>query len=481
MTEPWLARLRTWLAEPRDAAGLAAFRVAIGLIVCISPIRFLAYGWVDELFAKPSFFFKYTGFEWVEPLAPAAMRALFVAIAVLGAMYAAGAFFRIVAPLLFVAFAYIQLIDITNWLNHYYLVSLLLLLSSLMPLGQAYGIDAWLFPKSRRTTLPNWCTQLFRFQVGVVYFYAGMAKLTGDWLVHAQPLDIWLHARSGLPFVGQIFDERAVAYFFSWGGFLYDTTVPFFLLAKRTRPYAYAVLIGFHAMVGWLFPIGMFPYIMALGALVFFAPDWPRRVLRVFAKRLGGWGEKLARAFATLERTPLAAPGARVRPLRTWVTLLGLAYAAVQVIVPLRSHLYGGNVLWHEQGMRFSWRVMAREKNGGITYLVDSPSRGRTWYVSPERYLTPRQSRELDGQPDLILQLAHHIKKDFSDRGVGDARVRVDARVSLNGRAATQMIDPNVDLAREADGFGPKAWITAAPDGPPLHLKSWSASHLASR
>ena len=31
---------------------------------------------------------------------------------------------------------------------------------------------------------------------------------------------------------------------------------------------------------------------------------------------------------------------------------------------------YGGNVLWHEQGMRFSWRVMVREKNGSVTFVV---------------------------------------------------------------------------------------------------------------
>lgn len=457
------------LAAPRDATGLAAFRVAVGALVCVSAIRFLAYGWVEELFVKPTFFFKYWGFAWVEPLPAPGMHALFVALAVLGAAYAAGLLYRVVAPLLFVAFTYVQLVDVTNWLNHYYLVSLLLLLTSFMPLGRAWSLDAWLSPRTRLAAFPAWCTYLLRFQVAVVYFYAGIAKLTGDWLLHAQPLDIWLHARTGMPVLGALFDQRWVAYLFAWGGFLFDTTIAGFLLWRRTRPFAYAVVLAFHAIVGLLFPIGMFPYIMVTAVLVFFPSDWPRRVL---GRLRAGWG-----VASEAARAPAAE---RARPRRAMVAL-ALAYCALQVLVPLRHRLYGGNVLWHEQGMRFSWKVMVREKNGAITYLVDSPSRGRTWYVSPRKYLTDRQERELAGQPDLILQLAHHVKGDFRARGIEDARVRVEALVSLNGRPAAPMIDPTVDLARVEDGVGKASFILPEPEGPPIHLRPWQGVRLASR
>jgi hypothetical protein len=149
-----IERLLDRARKPHDAAGLVVFRIVLGAIVSISALRFLAYGWVDDLFVKPTFAFKYWGFSWVHALPAPGMHALFVALAVMGVMFAAGIAHRIVAPLLFVAFAYIQLIDVTNWLNHYYLVSLLLLLSSFMPLGR--GV----------TTVPAWCTWLLRFQVG---------------------------------------------------------------------------------------------------------------------------------------------------------------------------------------------------------------------------------------------------------------------------------------------------------------------------
>jgi uncharacterized membrane protein YphA (DoxX/SURF4 family) len=141
------------------------------VIVSVSAIRFLVYGWVDELFIKPKFFFTYWGFSWVKPLPGCGMYAVFVLLALAGVCFAAGFFYRLVAPLLVVLFVYVQLIDVTNWLNHYYLVSLLLLLSTLMPLGRVHSLDS-LFRKETASAncdkwLPAWCTYLLRFQVGV--------------------------------------------------------------------------------------------------------------------------------------------------------------------------------------------------------------------------------------------------------------------------------------------------------------------------
>lgn len=445
---------------------LVAFRVALGALVSISAIRFLAYGWVDEMFVKPTFFFTYWGFGWVRPLPGVWMHALFAAIAVMGACFAAGLFYRAAAIALFAMFAYVQLLDVTNWLNHYYLVTLLLLLTATMPLGRATSIDVLLRPTSRLDAFPAWCTSLLRFQVGVVYVYAGLAKATSDWLLHAQPLDIWLSARSSMPIIGGLFGHRATAYAFSWAGFLFDTTIVAFLLWRRTRGWAYAVVIGFHAMTWLLFPIGMFPFIMCTAAIVFFDARSPKA-------REG--------APATTSAAPTPLTVGRLHPA---FMLAAAAFCIVQVLAPLRHRLYGGSVLWHEQGMRFSWKVMVREKNGSITYVVTSPRAHRTWYVSPQRYLTDRQERELGTQPDLVLQLAHHVRDDFRKQGHDDVTVHAEALVSLNGRSAAPMIDPAVDLARVEDGIAKAPWILPEPEGPPIHLKpvpTWSAARISSR
>jgi vitamin K-dependent gamma-carboxylase len=287
----------------------------------------------------------------------------------------------------------------------------------------------------------------------VVYTFAGLAKLHGDWLIHGQPLRIWLTSRTDVPLVGALFTLPHAPLLLGWAGFLFDTLAPWFLLPRRTRPYAYAAVVVFHGMTRLLFPIGMFPVIMVLGALVFFSPGWPQPVLRLL---------RLRPAAGTT-----ATPWAGRYPFLATVA----AYAMLQLLVPLRFLAYGGNVRWHEQGMRFSWRVMVREKNGSVVFHVRDPRTGHTWQVSPHRYLTRLQEREMSGQPDLILQFAHFLARDFAARGVVGVEVRAEARVSLNGRRAALLIDPTVDLVPLRDGVMPAPWILQAPEDPPPHTR----------
>jgi hypothetical protein len=458
MTDAGRTRLQQlWpaLAAPRDIASITAFRVAFGAIVVISSLRFLSYGWIDELYSKPGFHMRYWGFGWVPLPPPAVTTALFVATGVLGLLVALGLCYRPAVALLFVAFTYLQLVDVATYLNHYYLVSLFAALLVFIPAHRAASLDVRLRPAMRAATLPAWCTYLLRFQVAVVYVNAGLAKATADWLLHAQPLNLWLSARTGLPVVGPYLDLPGVAHVAAWAGFLFDTTIVLFLLWRRTRAVAYVAVLAFHVATHFLFPpIGMFPVIMVVAATLFFDASWPRRFLR---------------AAAAVPEVA-AAPAAGGRRWRVAAAAAGL-YMVVQILLPLRSHLYGGNVLWHEQGMRFSWRVMARAKNGSVTFIVRDPRDGKQWHVSPAKYLTRIQEREMAVQPDLILQLAHHIAREFEAAGRPGVEVHADARVSLNGRPAALLVDPTADLAREHDGIGNKRWILPAPDAAPPLLR----------
>jgi vitamin K-dependent gamma-carboxylase len=453
-------RIARALLRPTDPAALAAFRFGFGALGLVSSVRFLAYGWVDELLIDPRYFFPYWGMEWITPMSARGMHSLFVGLAAASACVALGLFYRAAIVLFFLGFSYVQLIDVANYLNHYYLVSLLALLMAFMPLNRAYALDARLFPAIQREVLPAWCTHLLRFQVGVVYVFAGLAKAGSDWLLHAQPLNIWLSSRTHLPVIGPWLGERWVAYAISWAGFLFDLTVVLFLVISRTRLVAYAAVLMFHMATKVLFPIGMFPAIMTASALIFFSPSWPRKLLR---------------AVGVAAADPDVASLPEPPPPRAWVlrapTAVAACYCAFQVLWPLRTHLYGGDVLWHEQGMRFSWRVMVREKNGSVTYLVTSALTGRTREVSPRKYLSDRQAREFSAQPDLILRLAHRIADDIEAREGARPVVRARALASLNGRPAEFLIDPEVDLASVKDGLAKASFILPAPGTDPIHLK----------
>ncbi len=466
--------------RPIDGAWLGAFRALFGLAMCVSMIRFIAYGWVERFFVEPTFHFKYWGFGWVQPLDPAGMQALFWALAAFSLCVAFGFCFRAASWLFAVGLTYIQLLDVSTYLNHYYLASLLSFLLAASPAGRIWSVDNLLAKKRNSQVAALWL-YLLRFQIGTVYTFAGLAKLNSDWLVHAQPLRIWLGAKTHLPIVGPLFTFDGVPLAMSWAGFLFDSTIVLWLSYRRTRPWAYLVVLTFHIMTRVLFPIGMFPVIMTLAALVFFEPDWPRQLVR----RLRLMGTPLARwylghdsaALSDAHRLPKAADMSAAPHLRMKLrfqrmgALLAVAYCGVQLALPLRFLAYDGNVLWHEQGMRFAWRVMLRAKGGSARFVVEELGMGRKVYVDPDHYLTDLQVAEMVSQPDLILQLAHHIQQDYEQRGWTDVAVRVQSRISLNGRRSKALVDPNVDLTSHRDGLQPLAWVTEAPPEPPHHTR----------
>jgi vitamin K-dependent gamma-carboxylase len=455
-------RLARALLAPRDPSGLSVFRVLFGLIGAVSAIRFLAYDWVGELFVKPTFHFSYFGFAWVRVLPPSGMYALFAGLAVVSLMVAVGLFYRAAIVVLFLGFSYVQLICVTNYLNHYYLVSLLMGLMALLPMNTAWSLDARLFPRARRASVPAWAVYLLRFQVAVVYTFAGLAKVNADWLVHGQPLGVWLAARTGMPVLGPLFALPGAAVVMSWAGCLFDLTIAIWLSIPRARLAAYGAVVLFHALTFMLFPIGMFPVIMVAAALIFFPPSWPRDLLS---------RARSLRAAPAVDAPGAVAEAASSHPRWLAPALVAFSgYALLQIVLPFRAHLYGGNVHWHEQGMRWSWRVMVREKNASVTYRVTNPKTGKIVEVAPRKYLTARQERDFGSQPDLVLQLGKRIAADFSAREGAPVVVNVDAIASLNGRRAARLVDPTVDLACVEDGFGKAPWILPLPDEAPPHL-----------
>ena len=201
----------------------------------LSIVRFMANGWVDSLYVEPDFHFKYYGFEWVQAFDSTGMYLLFggMILGTIGIM--TGFMYRFSATLFFLAFTYIDLIDKSTYLNHYYFVSIVAFLMIFLPANAKFSIDSRIWPSIKKEWIPQWMTGAIKLQLGIVYFYAGVAKLNPDWLIHAQPLMTWLPTHADVPLIGWIFKYKATAYLMSWAGAAYDLFVPFFLLIPSTR------------------------------------------------------------------------------------------------------------------------------------------------------------------------------------------------------------------------------------------------------
>lgn len=436
------AYVSAWLFRPVSAAPLVSFRVLFGLLTLFSSLRFLALGWVEAQYGSSALKFSYSGFEWVEYPGQTGLYLLYglMILASLGIIL--GALYRLSAVVFFLAFSYVELIDKTYYLNHYYFVSLVAFWMIWVPAHRSHSLDAGWWPRLRGATVPRWSVLLFQFQLAVVYTYAGLAKITPHWLLEALPLRLWLPAQDHTPLIGPLLHQDWVAYVFSWAGMLFDCTIILWLCLRRTRPWAYLAVLGFHALTGYWFQIGVFPLVMSALVLVFFSPAWHARVQAGLARLLGSAPH------------PGAAP-APPAPSLGWLrpaTLLVLGlYVGFQLLYPWRYLLYGGNRFWHERGYRFGWRVMLMEKAGTATFYVQDGPQGRRGAVRNEDFLNDHQVKQMSFQPDMILQYAHWLAAHYQQQGMQRPQVRAEVYVTLNGQPSQLLVDPAVDLAQVSD------------------------------
>ena len=488
-TPTWRFSLRLRASRISAAAGrgtsadsVAAFRIAFGAVSAFAAIRFLASGWVGQLYLSPRAHLTYPGFGWVQPLPAPWMHLVVAVIGAAGVAIALGWRFRLACWVFLCSFAYVELIDATLYLNHYWFVTLCALLLALLPAHHRWSLDARAGRVRAGALVPVGVIWTLRAQVAVVYLFAGIAKLNAEWLGSALPLRLWLADRADLAVVGPLLDEPWIAYAASWASAAFDCTIVFWLLWRRSRPWAFAAVVVFHFVTGALFAIGVFPLVMVAAALIFFEPDWPRRLaarVHLLRRRVGGIAGSESTEHTTqpasvsllplpLRDPPLPVPpdfrpairAADPRPRLGRGTLVALAaLALMQLALPLRHLTYAGDVRWTEEGYWGAWRVMLTDKAAALEFRVTDPTAGSRWQVGPELVLEDWQTERASGHPDLIVATAHLIAARYRDRGVEPVQVYADAWVSMNGRPASRIIDPTVDLAAQPRTLGPAPWI----------------------
>jgi hypothetical protein len=423
------------LRQQVSIAPLALFRILFGLMMFIATLRFMLNGWVDELYIKPQFFFTYYRFEWIKPIGATGMYVVFTLIAISALLVCLGLFYRVAIITFFVLFTYTELIDKSIYLNHYYLVALVSGLMCLLPAHRFASLDVKFGLTKPMREVPYAVLFVIQLQLVMVYFFAGIAKINYDWLINAMPLKVWLPAKSDMPLIGGILSNEITAYIFSWCGMLFDVCIAFFLFSRRTVWYAYAVILIFHIVTAILFPgIGMFPFVMMVITTVFLPETFHKRVL----------------SFINSNPTNTLV----YKPAGLLPAFLGV-YFLVQALMPFRYLLYPGKLFYTEQGYRFSWRVMLMEKTGFCTFYTED-DKGKREEINPAYYLTPLQQRQMNTQPDMILQFARYLSAK-----TGNSKVYAESYVSLNGRGSVALIDPNTDLASEVYDLNNRKWIVA--------------------
>ena len=440
--------LKKYINSYRDSSPLAVFRILFGVLMFFSIVRFWYNGWIETVYIEPLLHFKYYGFEWVKSLNEWNYL-LFALCAVTSILIAIGYKYKISIILFFLSFTYIELIDKTTYLNHYYFVSIISFILIFVPANCKFSVDSFR-NKIEYEKVPIWTIDVIKVMLFIVYFYAGLAKINSDWLIRAMPLSIWLPGKYDLPIIGFLMDQKWVAYAMSWCGMLYDLLIGFFLFSKKYRNVAFLFVVIFHLMTAIFFPsIGMFPYIMITSTIIFLNQKVHLNIIKYLKKIF----------FVKTNNKILSTYNTKNISVYILSVLL-----LIQILFPLRCLLYSGELFWNEEGYRFSWRVMLMEKAGHTTFTVIDKNSDKRIMVQNDKFLTTFQEKQMSFQPDMILEYAHFLGDFYKKKGFAKPSVFADSYVTLNKRISTRFIEKDFDLLSTKNSFLKKKWIIPIKD-----------------
>lgn len=411
------ARLQAILAEPVSGASLGFLRISMGLLMmleawslCRPNPSAISMGTspIATYYAGSSFTFNfpYPGFEWLPLLPTHWMYALAGLQAMAGLSMALGFRSRTSSAIVFLTWAYFFVVESTRsyWQSHYYLELLFTFLLVWMPTGRRLSIDAWLARRRNQPgvrTVPFWTVFLLRGQLVIAYFYAGVAKLSTDWLVDAvpvrwflndptvtKPYASWLSAGQ-LKLLQTLLHSDWFAYFISYTGLVFDLVVGFLFLFRRSRMFAMLLMLIFHATNHLLIfdDIDWFPLAGVTTALIFLDTDWPERFWVWLKKpRFGkpdwswliggaivfpvvgavlGWRVK-EQALPAKEATERHHPN-------VWTKRFVVVWLGWQTLLPIRHYFIPGDGRFTYEGLSFSWRLKSdrRSARGAILMVRD--------------------------------------------------------------------------------------------------------------
>jgi hypothetical protein len=429
------------LNKPTSIAPLAYFRIAFGFLLFVSTVRFISLGWISNQYLEPTFHFTYFGFDWVKPYSATFLYTLFGGLLISSITVALGLFYRLSSIILFICFTYIELLDKSYYLNHYYFVSVMAFIMIFLPANKNYSLDSFFSFTEVSSKIPGWIILLLQLQIAIVYVAAGIAKINPDWLFEALPLRIWLPAKDAIPLIGPLFNLSWIPFVFSWFGMVFDCTIPFLLWWRKSRILAYFAVVVFHLLTGILFQIGVFPLVMILLTPIFFDEKFHQKLLKKLSLK--------------------KADSVYYQPSR-FIQSFFIVYLVLQIVLPFRPLLYKGNMFWTEEGYRFGWRVMLAEKVGTATFFIreNDATEADEKIINNSDYLNLHQEKQMAFQPDMILQFAHYLKTVMTQEyGYKNPVIRCESYVSLNAAPSKLLIDPTVDLTEQQRGYNQKTWI----------------------
>ncbi len=409
-----------------DNSPLVIFRIIFGLLLFLESWGAIVTGWVQKTMIEPQFTFNFIGFDFLQPLPGWGMYYYYIIMGIFGFFVMLGYRYRLSMIAFFLMWSASYLIQKTSYNNHYYLTMLLSFLMIFLPAHTNYALDTRRIAGLKSNSVPYWTSLVLMLQIGLVYFYGGIAKTYPDWL-QAIPARIFLASKANFPLIGGLLNTDWFPYFLSYGGLLFDLLIVPLLLIRRTRLFGFGLSIFFHLFNAIVFQVGIFPFLSLAFAVFFFSPRVSQKMF--FKKKNYYEGKEV-----------------RIPAFKNVIVASLCLYFLIQFLLPLRHWIIKDDVLWTEEGHRLSWRMMLRAKAGTQTFTVVDKDTGISERINKSDFLTAKQIRSLNTKPDFIWQFSQHLKKHYAQQGK-EIHVFVKGAVSVNGKPRQALVNDTIDLA----------------------------------
>ncbi|XP_068202139.1 vitamin K-dependent gamma-carboxylase [Palaemon carinicauda] len=498
-----LDQLLTWksltrlLHRPCDPASLAATRILFGIMMFLDLPQERGMGVADKLWGDPNLC-HFPLFNWMTPLPLRWMLILYGVMIICTLLMILGCKWRLSCGVFVTCYWYLFLLDKGTWNNHSYLYGLISTMMLFSDPHRCWSIDSISTPTLRNSHVPLWSYMLLRFQVFLLYFYAGVKKLDPDWLYGFSMQHLSEHWVFH-PFRLILSNDSIDYYIIHLGGFTLDFTIGFLLFLDQTRKAALFFGIAFHLMNSQIFSIGMFPWVCMVTMPIFCHMSWPRTLISpvtsVFSavychsKSLLDKSKMKIISSLSIKRSKLQIKIKEMNSRRdnritlkssmetksdsnknefrlflqrnpdccyeessavSWKqklkTLVVLTYIILQLFLPFSHFITKGYNTWTEGPYGYSWDMMVHSWDTlhiKIT-AIDKETQHKT-YVDPSAWV---KSNRWASHVDMAVQFGRCIEDKLTQYGMSNFALHFDVWRSLNRRFQQRVYDPNVDVLR---------------------------------
>ncbi|XP_052764482.1 vitamin K-dependent gamma-carboxylase-like isoform X2 [Mya arenaria] len=466
------------LCRPTDPAGLGVMRFIFGMLMLVDIWQERGLSQLVEEYGDPSMC-RFPLFHFLKPLPLVWMYIVYLVMFIGEVGILLGLCFRVSCLLFVSTYWYLLLLDKTSWNNHSYLFGLIGVLLLITDTNRYWSLDGLISRHKRHAHIPLWNYAIFRFQIFIVYFLAGLKKLDADWVSGHSMNYIaghWVFA----PFRLLLTEEQVSLYIVHFGGLIIDLSMGFLMFFDKTRNLAFAFGASFHIMNSQLFSIGMFPWMMLATMPLFCSPGWPRPLLSRFPAWLSPVlpahmdlqtsnhclyqkhdikaDEKMTSNASVSVRSSRTLPPVKPGSLHKMVSVFLACYAVTQCLLPYSHGITKGYNHWAQGLYGYSWDMMVHTwklQHIKVTYV--DRSTGEEGYLNPKVWV---QGSRWSSHPDMIKQYGECVHERLDSYNITDVELYLDVWRALNNRFQQRALDPRVNIIEAPwSPLSPTPWL----------------------